>query len=233
LKDVRKIVLILAAAVLLLPWFPEQAQAQYKQPQVGPSRPLAGVQYDYRWEFYGGLAYAHLTAGPQLVQGSNLGGFDAQVSRFFRQRWALEGNVRGYYGTSGAAPNPYGIRGPFVNEYLFVAGPEWRGPSNEHISTTVHAMFGGAWGRFESALQDQQGNQVPAAAVGFFSNQVAFASVMGGTIDLNRSPKLAFRISPDAIFTNYSSSTIPGSGLRADFAISVGLVYRMGRGQVK
>jgi hypothetical protein len=230
---VRKIVLILAAAVLLLPWFPEQAQAQYKQPQVGPSRPLEGVQYNYRWEFYGGFAYAHLTAGPQLVQGSNLGGFDAQVSRFFRQRWALEGNVRGYYGTSGAAPNPYGIRGPFVNEYLFVAGPEWRGPSNEHISTTVHAMFGGAWGRFESALQDQQGNQVPAAAVGFFSNQVAFSSVMGGTIDLNRSPKLAFRISPDAIFTNYSSSTIPGSRLRADFAISVGLVYRMGRGQVK
>jgi len=233
LKDVRKIVLILAAAVLLLPWFPEQAQAQYKQPQVGPSRPLAGVQYNNRWEFYGGMAYAHLTAGPQLTQGSNLGGFDADVSRFFTQRWALQGSVRGYYGTSGAAPNPYGIRGPFVNEYLFVAGPEYRGPSNEHVSTTLHAMFGGAWGRFESALYDQHDNKVPPQSVGFYPNQVAFSGVLGGTVDLNRSPKLAFRISPDAILTDYSSSYISGSRLKADFGISVGLVYRMGRGQVK
>jgi hypothetical protein len=233
LKDVGKIVFVLAAAVLLLPWFPEQAQAQYQQPKVGPSKPLAGVQYNNRWEFYGGIAYAHITAGPQLTQGSNLGGFDADASRFFKPRWALQGSVRGYYGTSGAAPNPYGIKGPFVNEYLFVAGPEWRGPSNEHVTTTLHGLVGGAWGRFQSALYDQQNNPVPPAAVGFYSNQVAFASVLGGTVDLNRSPKLAFRISPDAILTNYTSSSIPGSRLKGDFAISVGLVYRMGRGKVK
>ena len=232
MKDVRKIVLILAAA-MLLPWFPEQAQAQYKQPQVGPATPLAGVQYNYRWEFYGGFAYAHITAGPQLTEGSNLGGFDADASRWFRQRWALQGSVRGYYGTSGTAPNPYGIKGPFVNEYLFVAGPEWRGPSNEHITTTAHALFGGAWGRFQSALYDQNNQPVPPAAVGFYPNQVAFGSVLGGTVDLNRSPKLAFRISPDAILTNYDSSPISGSRLKADFGISVGLVYRMGRGQVR
>jgi len=219
-KDARKIVFVLAAVASLL-CFQNRAQAQYKQPQVAPSTPLAGVQYNYRWEFYGGFAYAHLTAGPQLKVGTNLGGFDAEASRFFTQRWAIEGSVRGYYGTSGAAPNPYGIRGPFVNEYLFVAGPEWRGPSNEHISTTAHAMFGGAWGRFQSALQDQN------------NNQVAFGSVLGGTVDLNRSSKLAFRISPDAILTNYDNSPIPGSRLKADFAISVGLVYRMGRGKVR
>lgn len=232
MKDVRKFVLILAAAVLLS-WFSEQAQAQYKQPQVGPAAPLSGVQYTYRWEFYGGMAYGHLTAGPQLTQGSNLGGFDAQVSEFFTQRWALEGNIRGYYGTSGAAPNPYGIRGPFVNEYLFVAGPEWRGPSNEHVTTTAHALFGYAWGRFESALYDQNDVKVPPQNVGFYPNQVAFGSVLGGTVDLNRSPKLAFRISPDAILTDYSSKYISGSRLKADFGISVGLVYRMGRGQVR
>ncbi len=232
MKDVRKIVLILAAVLVLL-WLPKQAQAQYKQPQVAPAAPLSGVSYTYKWEFYGGVAYAHLTAGPQLTQGSNLGGFDAQVSRWFRPRWGLEGSFRGYYGTSGAAPNPYGIRGPFVNEYLFVAGPEYRGPSNEHITTTAHALFGGAWGRFESALYDQQDQKVPPQAVGFYPNQVAFGSVLGGTVDLNRSPKLAFRISPDAILTDYNSSYISGGGLKADFAISVGLVYRLGRGQVR
>lgn len=228
MKDVRKVVFILAA-VMLLPCFQNQAQAQYKQPVVAPSTPLSGVRYDYRWEVYGGVAYAHFNAGPQLVQGANLGGFDIQGARFFTPRWALAGNIRGYYGTSGTQPNPYGIRGPFVSQYMFMAGPEYRGPSNQHITTTLHALFGGARGGFESALQDQHGNQVPPLAVGFFNNQVAFGSALGGSIDLNRSPRLAFRISPDATLTNYSSSGV-SSGIKAQFAISVGLVYRMGRG---
>jgi hypothetical protein len=228
LKDVRKIVFILAAAVMLLSCFLNQAQAQYKQPVVAPNDTLSGVRYDYRWELYGGFAYAHFNAGPQLVQGANLGGFDIQGARFFTPRLALAGNVRGYYGTSGTQPNPYGIRGPFVSQHMFMAGPEYRGPSNQHITTTLHAFFGGAYGRFQSALQDQQGNPVPPLAVGFFNNQFAFGSALGGSIDLNRSPRLAFRISPDATLTNYSSPA--GSGIKAQFAISVGLVYRLGRG---
>lgn len=227
MKDVRKIVFILAA-IALLPCFQNQAQAQYKQPVVAPSAPLSGVRYDNRWEVYGGFAYSRFTAGPQLVQGSNLGGFDVQGTRWFTTRLGLTGNVRGYYGTSGAQPNPYGIRGPFVSETLFMGGPEYRGPSNQHVTTTFHALFGGDHGNFESALYDQHGQKVPPLAVGFFSNQVAFASALGGSLDLNRSPKLAFRISPDAILTDFGSS-----GIKADFAISVGLVYRLGRDKVR
>jgi len=227
LKDVGKVVLILAA-VALLPSFQNRAEAQYKQPTVAPSAPLSGVRYDNRWEVYGGFAYAHLHAGPQLLQGANLGGFDIQGARFFTTRLALAGNVRGYYGTSGTQPNPYGIRGPFVSEHFFLAGPEYRGPSNEHISLTLHALFGGVYGRFESALYDQQGNKVAPAAVGFFSNQVTFGSAIGGAVDLNRSPRLAFRVAPDALLTDYGSA-----GIRTEFAISVGLVYRLGRGEVR
>ena len=226
-KDVGKFLCILAA-IALLPCFQNQAQAQYKQPQVAPPAPLSGVRYDNRWEVYGGLAYSHFNAGPQLIQGANLGGFDAEGARFFTTRVALAGSLRGYYGTSGTQPNPYGIRGPFVSELMFLAGPEYRGPSNEHVSTTLHALLGGSHGSFESALHDQNGNKVPPAAVGFFSNQVAFASALGGTLDLNRSPKLAFRVAPEAILTDYGSN-----GIRAEFGISVGLVYRLGRGQVR
>jgi hypothetical protein len=202
-----------------------QAQAQQtSQPQsstqAAPNYALAGVRYDYRWEVYGGLAYSHFNAGPNLLQGANLGGFDAQVARFLTPRWAVAGNVRGYYGTSGVVPNPYGIEGPFVSQHMFLAGPEYRGPSNEHASLTLHALVGGAYGRFESAL-----NGVPPAALGLFSNQLAFGGAFGGSIDLNRSPRLAFRISPDATITKYGSS-----GIQDQFAISVGLVYRMGKG---
>jgi len=226
-KDVGKFLCILAA-VALLPCFQNPAQAQYKQPQVAPSAPLSGVRYDNRWEVYGGVAYSHFNAGPQLVQGANLGGFNVEGARWFTTRWAAAASVRGYFGTSGAQPNPYGIRGPFVSEYLFMAGPEYRGPSNEHISTTIHALFGGGYGGFESALYDQNGNKVPPSAIGFFSNQVAFASALGGSIDLNRSSRLAFRVAPEAILNDYG-----GAGIKGQFGISVGLVYRLGRDEVR
>lgn len=219
--DVRKSLFSLAAVAILLWCIQVQARAQYTQPVVAPNTTLTNVKYDWRWEIYGGLAYSHFNAGPNLVQGANLGGFDAQVARFFTPRWALAGNVRGYYGTSGVAPNTYRIEGPFVSEHMFLAGPEYRGPSNEHVSMTFHALFGGAYGYFTRGLQDQQGNPVPPVNVGFFNNQVSFGSAIGGSIDLNRSPRLVFRISPDATLTNFG-----GAGIHEQFAISVGLVYR-------
>jgi hypothetical protein len=185
-----------------------------------PSSALAGVKYDYKWEMYGGFAYSHFNAGPNLLQGANLGGFDIQAARFLRPKWAVAGNVRGYYGTSGVVPNPYGIRGPFVAEYMFLAGPEYRGPSNEHGSITLHALVGGAYGIFEKDLSG-----VPPNALGLFNNQFAFGSAFGGSIDLNRSPRLVFRLSPDATFTDFG-----GAGLKDQFAISVGLLYRLDKG---
>jgi hypothetical protein len=182
---------------------------------------LAGVRYDYRWELYGGAAYSHFDAGPNLLQGANLGGFDIQAARWFRRHWALAANGRGYYGTTGVIPNNYGIEGPFVSEHVFTAGPEYRGPSNEHGSILLHAFFGGAYGDFQSAL-NYQGKPVPPGNLGLFKNQLTFASAIGGSIDLNRSPRLAFRISPDAVLTDYGSA-----GIKEQFAISVGLVYRL------
>lgn len=209
----------------LLSCFSLQARAQYEQPQVAPNNTLANVRYDWRWELYGGFAYSHFNAGPDLVQGSNLGGFDIQAARFFTPRWAIAANGRGYYGTSGVQPNQYGIKGPFVSEHMFLAGPEFRGPSNQHISMLFHALFGGAYGSFQSALQDQNGNPVPPANLGLFSNQFTFGSAIGGSIDLNRSPRLVFRISPDATLTDFGSA-----GIHEQFAISVGIVYRLGQG---
>jgi hypothetical protein len=197
-----------------------RAQAQNTTPVVAPNSALAGVRYDYRWELYGGVAYTHFNAGPTLLQGANLGGFDIQGARFFTPRWAVAANVRGAYGTSGVIPNPYNIKGPFVSQHMFLVGPEFRGPSNEHASMTFHALVGGAYGDFQKDI-----GSIPPGTLGLFSNQFAFGSAFGGSIDLNRSPRLAFRISPDATFTNYGSA-----GLKDQFALSVGLIYRLGKG---
>lgn len=220
MRSTRSFGLIFAAAVILISCAGFRAQAQNRPPVVAPNNALAGVRYDYRWELYGGVAYSHFNAGPNLLQGANLGGFDIQGARFFTPRLAVAANVRGYYGTSGTVPNPENIKGPFVSEHMFLVGPEYRGPSNEHVSMTFHALVGGAYGSFDKDL-----GGVSPGSLGLFSNQFAFGSAFGGSIDLNRSPRLAFRISPDATFTNFGSA-----GLKDQFAISVGLIYRLGKG---
>jgi len=208
------VVVALAAGLFSFAAAEGQIVSPPPNPQLPPPAPLAGVRYDYPWEIYGGFAYSHFDAGPNLLQGSNLGGFDA--------------NVRGYYGTSGAAPNCGScsgsgsnagpIEGPFVSEHMFLGGPEYRLVRNEHAALMLHAFVGGAYGDFTRGL-----NGVPPQNVGFFSNQFTTAMAMGGSLDLNRSPRLVFRIAPDATLTDFG-----GNGFEEQFAISVGVVYRMG-----
>jgi len=192
--------------------------------------PLALVRYDNRFDVSLGMAYDHIKAGPNLLEGSNLGGLDLSGSYWFSKHWALEGSGRGYLGTSGAAPNTFingkgnteSIQGPFVAQYLFVAGPEWLGPHNKHGALIAHAMFGGAYGKFE---QDLRGNS--PSLVGFYNDQVAPAAIIGGHMDLNRSPRWVFRITPDAVITRYSINY--GNKITqtdVNFAISVGLQYK-------
>ena len=47
--------------------------------------PLAGVRYDNRYDVSLGMAYDHMKAGPNLLQGSNLGGLDLSGSYWLQQ----------------------------------------------------------------------------------------------------------------------------------------------------
>ncbi len=184
--------------------------------------PLANVRYDNRYDVSVGMAYAHIKAGPNLLQGANLGGLDLTASYWLGKRWAAEGSVRGYVGTSGAGPNAASINGPFVAQYLFAAGPEWLGPHNKHGALIAHVLAGGAYGNFERNLR---GNS--PAVVGFYNDQVAPAMIMGGHIDLNRSPRWVFRITPDAILTRYGINYGPKTNqIDINFGISVGVEYK-------
>ncbi len=187
--------------------------------------PLANVRYDNRYDVSLGMAYDHMKAGPNVLQGSNLGGLDLSASYWFAKHWAVEGSGRGYVGTSGAAPNTASIKGPFVSQYLFVAGPEWLGPHNKHGALIAHALFGGAYGKFE---QDLRGNS--PSVVAFYNDQVAPAAIIGGHMDLNRSAHWVFRITPDAVITRYGINY--GSKITqtdVNFAISVGVQYKFSK----
>jgi len=184
--------------------------------------PLANVRYDNRYDVSLGMAYGRIKAGPTLLHGADLGGLDLSGSYWFSKHWGLEGSGRGYLGTSGAAPNTIGVKGPFVSQYIFAAGPEWLGPHNKHGAIIAHVLAGGAYGNFET---DLHGNS--PSLIGFYNNQIAPAAVLGGHIDLNRSARWVFRITPDALYTRYAINYgLKDSYNNWHFGISVGVDYK-------
>jgi hypothetical protein len=180
---------------------------------------LKPLDYRNKYDIYGGFASSHFNAGPALIPGANLGGFDVQGTMWLGMRLGATANVRGYYGTTGVVPNPYGIRGPFIMEHLFMGGPSIRGPKNEHAALIFHALVGGSYGIFDSAID--QGLTGPN--LGLFSNGVTLATALGGSLDLNRSPRISVRISPDYLLTRF------GGVSQNEFAISVGVLYRFSK----
>jgi len=197
----------------------QQAPAPPEYVQVDP---LAKVRYDNRYDLSVGMAYDHMKAGPNLLQGANLGGLDVSGSYWLSRNWGIEGSGRGYVGTSGAAPNSLNLKGPFVSEYFFTGGVEWLGPHNKHGDLIAHVLGGGVYGNFQKDLLGK-----PASFVGFYNNQIAPAVIIGGHIDLNRSEHWVFRVTPDAVWTRYSINYPPNITQNdINFAISVGAEYK-------
>jgi hypothetical protein len=217
-----------------------QAQASSQTPAPSPAQtqtqpvttangtyisadPLAGVKYDNRWDVSVGLAFGHIHAGPNLREGADLGGLDISGSYWLTKHFGLEASGRGYLGTSGTAPNSDNLTGLFVSQYMFLGGVEYLGPHNKHVALIPHALVGGAYGDFNSDLRgNTPGPNGPAA---FYDNQMALAGAFGGHIDLNRSPRWVFRITPDALLTGYDgTSQYPHT--QWNFGISVGAEYK-------
>lgn len=204
----------------------QQPQPQSTQP-ITPgngtyisSDPLASVKYDNRWDVSVAMAYGHIHAGPNLREGANLGGLDGSASYWFSKRFAVEGSARGYVGTSGAPPNPYFISGPFVAQYMFLAGPEYLGPHNKHGAIILHALVGAAHGDFQHDLRGTS-----PELIGFYKDQTALGGAFGAHLDLNRSPRWVFRITPEALLTGYDGYS-GNPHTQWNFGLSVGVQYK-------
>jgi hypothetical protein len=190
--------------------------------------PLANVRYDNRFDVSLGAAYQHMKAGPDVLEGANLGGLDFSASYWFSKHWALENSERAFFGTSGVGAvnttNNF-VKGPFVSEYFFTAGPEWLGPHNKHGALIAHMLVGGAYGKFQQDLRTATPEDV-----GFYNDQLAPVFIIGGHMDLNRSAHWVFRITPDAVLTRYGINY--GTKITqndVNFALSVGVQYKFHR----
>jgi hypothetical protein len=220
---------VLGVAVLGMGlWMGSKTEAQVVPPaQTIPEAPslqnetLRAVDYKNKYDIYGGFASSHFNAGPALVAGANMGGFDIQGTMWLNMRLGVTANARGYYGTIGVLPNPYNIHGPFIMEHQFMGGASIRGPKNEHAALTFHALAGGAYGVFNSAINEG----LTGPDLGLFSNGLTFATGLGGSLDLNRNARFSLRISPDYLLTRF------GGVSQNEFAISVGVLYRLKKGR--
>ena len=214
------------------------ATAAALQPYMGPS-------YDNRWEVYGGLNFMNGQAGQNLPKRFNMGGAEAMGTYWLGDgkhgalsKLGIAGDVRFGAGTTPVTSTAYNR--VVVMEGAFMGGVQYRGPKNRYAAVADHVLGGGAYGIFDYAVNHYPknsntpfGSPVTACAstvnahsqgtLGLYCNGTAPYGAVGGSIDFNQSAKLAMRLQPDLTFEHFGTET------REFFAISLGVIYRMGK----
>jgi len=177
--------------------------------------------YTHRWEVAGGGGYLRFRSG-QFTQKNSEITFWLNTSYYFNQKLGLTGELRGAYGNAKIQNyNPFAslVGRPQISEYPFLVGPTYRFQLRQKTALSVFALAGTAIGKFDG---DSKG--ISAANLGLWpSTSARPAFSIGGNLDLNLYPNLAFRIAP-----SYTATTFGGS-LQNNAGFEMGLVYRFGR----
>jgi hypothetical protein len=179
------------------------------------------VTYDNRYEIYGGINLMTFQAGQDLPKRMNLGGGELLGTWWLTSHLGVGGEWRGEWGTTPVKPNPYFNGRALVSMQMGMGGAQWRGPKNQYAALNYHAYAGMASGTFDNSTGNIPAVYLPQ--VGLYSNKTAFVSAVGGSVDINKSKNWAIRISPDLMIERFGTET------REFFAISGGVVYRIGK----
>lgn len=195
------------------------------QPAVKKGRfgAIVPVTYDNKYEIYGGINLMTFQAGQDLPKRMNLGGGELLGTWWMTPRLGLGGEWRGEWGTTPVKPNPYFNGRALVSMQMGMGGAQWRGPRNQYAALNYHAYAGMAAGSFDHTIKSANIPDVYLPQVGLYSNRTAFVSALGGSVDINKSKNWAVRLSPDLMIEHFGTET------RYFFAISGGVVYRIGK----
>ena len=196
------------------------------------------TKYDNKWEVYGGLNYANGQAGQNLPKHYNMGGGEVMGTYWLGRVFAIPSNHLGVIadyriqaGTTPVLPQAsrvFGFNRILAYQNIFSGGLQYRGPKNRYVAIDFHALAGATHGTFDSAITSYPITpttpQFPSTQfAGVYSNSTTGYGAAGGSIDFNYSPKVAIRLQPDITFEHFGTET------REFFAISAGLVYRIGK----
>lgn len=144
-------------------------------------------------ELFGGYQYTRFDGGV------NANGWNTSVA----------GNVNNWFGVaadfSGAYGSPSGVS---IHNYTYTFGPVVSMRQNEKFTPFVHFLAGGY--------------HASAAFSGVSASDSGFAMMFGGGVDVNASPRLAFR----AVQFDWLSMRGNGSTNNNNMRISTGLLFR-------
>lgn len=174
--------------------------------------------YNHKYEIYGGGAYVRFHPGPNL-QHINEEGWSGGFTDYLRPRLGVTVDFRGYYGLAYTEHNIYDIFHPSITQFTFMAGPQYRIIRMQRWAISAQLLAGATKGTFNgnSAL-------FPGTLIGMWSNGTDFSAGAALPLDVNLGPALAFRISPNYMFTTFG-----GSEQYKNIGFTSGLVYRWGR----
>ena len=177
--------------------------------------------YTHRWEVAGGGGYLRFRSGESTQKNSEIA-FWLNTTYYFNQRLGLTGELRGAYGNAKIENlNQYAtlVGRPQISEYPFLAGPTYRVYLHQKIAVSAFALGGTAIGKFDG---DSKGHS--AAELGFWPSTNAQPAIsVGGNLDLNLYPNLAFRIAPSYLGTGF------GGSWQNNVGFEMGLVVRFGK----
>jgi hypothetical protein len=177
--------------------------------------------YTHRWEVAGGGGYLRFRSG-QLTQKNSEIAFWMNTTYYFNRNLGLTGEIRGAYGNAKIENlNPYQttVGRPQISEYPFLVGPTYRFRLRQKTALSAFVLGGTAIGKFDGGSKG-----ISAANLGLWpSTNARPAFSIGGSLDLNLYPNLAFRMTP-----SYTATTFGGT-LQNNAGFEMGVVYRFGR----
>jgi hypothetical protein len=207
--------------------FPGQAQTTRKPGHETNANRKARIErqikdtYTHRWEVGGGGGWLRFRSGQSTQKNSEIA-FWMDTTYYFNEKLGLTGEIRGAYGNAKPLEGSQDINvvgNPQISEYPFMAGPTYRLRTQLRYDVSVFALGGTAIGKFDGDLHN-----LPVSQFGFWpSTNARPAFSVGGNLDLNIYPNLAFRIAPSYLGTTF------GGSLQNNVGFEMGLVYRFGR----
>jgi hypothetical protein len=207
-----------------------QAQTSHRHHENSATRKyrLAHVMqdtYTHKVELAGGGGFLRFEPG-QYLRRDNQIDWATSGAYYFNPAYSLVADIRGHFGdatlanatiVNGVYTSTYGLH-PLIDEYTFMAGPQWRFYRKEKYAVGAHVLAGLARGEFDGGTHG-----IPATDVGLWPTSSAFASSVGVNLDYNLYPNLALRVTPYGIYTNFGSANQINKGVNAQ------LVFRFGR----
>ena len=155
-----------------------------------------------------------------------MAGGEVMATAWLKPKYGIAADVRYDAGTTPVLPgaqatSPAVQTRPLVSQFTYMGGAQYHWFGNQHVGVNFHALAGASSGKFDHSNPGLN-SDVFYGVTGLYSNRTAFMGVAGGSVDFNRSARLAVRLSPEIVFEHF------GTELREYFYVSGGVLYRFG-----